>query len=123
MMGCLQHIAAREVAAILGIHALRSKEKKHRHLKQSMIVQVRLKHLPARPAASGPTCTSWAREQAACKLPGSKVRMCVCMQAPEDNTDVVVAAKRVLKSSALESLGLQDKRDIAMLIAQSALQV
>ena len=45
------------------------------------------------------------------------------VQAPEDGTDVVAAAKRVLKSSALESLGLQDKRDIAMLIAQSALQV
>ena len=45
------------------------------------------------------------------------------VQAPEDGTDVVAAAKRVLKSSALETLGLQDKRDIAMLIAQSALQV
>ena len=45
------------------------------------------------------------------------------VQAPEDGTDVVAAAKRVLKSSALESLGLQDKRDIAMLIAQSSLQV
>ena len=36
---------------------------------------------------------------------------------------MVAAAKRVLRSSALESLGLQDKRDMSMLIAQSALQV
>ena len=78
----VQHVAAREVAAILGIHSQRDKVRAHAKTAQSMIVQ-----------------------------------------APEEGTDVVTAAKRVLMSSELESLGLRDKRDMSMLIAQSALQV
>ena len=77
---CLQEVATREVAAILGIHSQR--DKSHANSRQSMIVQ-----------------------------------------APEEGADVVTAAKRVLMSSQLESLGLRDKRDMSMLIAQSALQV
>ncbi|KAK9797001.1 hypothetical protein WJX73_002827 [Symbiochloris irregularis] len=76
-----QHVATREVAAILGIHSQRDTVRCEEHSRQSMIVQ-----------------------------------------APEDGADVVTAAKRVLMSSQMESLGLQDKRDMSMLIAQSALQ-
>ena len=45
------------------------------------------------------------------------------MQAPEDGTDVVTAAKRVITEPGLNTLGLKDKRDITRLVAQSALQV
>ena len=45
------------------------------------------------------------------------------MQAPEDGTDVVTAAKRVITEPGLNTLGLKDKRDIIRLVAQSALQV
>lgn len=44
-------------------------------------------------------------------------------QAPEDGTDVVTAAKRVLTEPGLNALGLKDRRDITRLVAQSALQV
>ena len=44
-------------------------------------------------------------------------------QAPEDGTDVVTAAKRVITEPGLNTLGLKDKRDIIRLVAQSALQV
>lgn len=46
-----------------------------------------------------------------------------CAQAPEDGTDVVTAAKRVITEPGLNTLGLKDKRDITRLVAQSALQV
>lgn len=78
----VQHVATREVAAILGIHSQRDKVRANFKTRQSMIVQ-----------------------------------------APEEGADVVTAAKRVLMSSELESLGLRDKRDISMLVSQSALQV
>ena len=45
------------------------------------------------------------------------------LQAPEDGTDVVTAAKRVLTEPGLNALGLKDRRDITRLVAQSALQV
>ena len=45
------------------------------------------------------------------------------VQAPEDGTDVVTAAKRVITDPGLNTLGLKDKRDITRLVAQSALQV
>ena len=44
-------------------------------------------------------------------------------QAPEDGTDVVTSAKRLLTSPGLNALGLKDRRDITRLVAQSALQV
>ena len=78
----MQHVATREVSAILGIHSQRDTVRSEARTRQSMIVQ-----------------------------------------APEEGADVVTAAKRVLMSSEMESLGLQDKRDMSMLIAQSALQV
>lgn len=45
------------------------------------------------------------------------------LQAPEDGTDVVTAASRVITEPGLNTLGLKDKRDIVRLVAQSALQV
>lgn len=45
------------------------------------------------------------------------------LQAPEDGTDVVTSAKRLLTSPGLNALGLKDRRDITRLVAQSALQV
>ena len=45
------------------------------------------------------------------------------LQAPEDGTDVVTAAKRVITEPGLNTLGLKDRRDITRLVAQSALQV
>lgn len=52
-----------------------------------------------------------------------KHRQSMIVQAPEEGADVVTAAKRVLLAGELEALGLRDKRDMSMLIAQSALQV
>ncbi|KAL3158654.1 hypothetical protein ABBQ32_011397 [Trebouxia sp. C0010 RCD-2024] len=46
----------------------------------------------------------------------------IIVQAPEDGTDVVTAAKRVITEPGLNTLGLKDKRDITRLVAQSALQ-
>lgn len=49
-------------------------------------------------------------------------RQNVIVQAPEDGTDVVTSAKRLLTSPGLNALGLKDRRDITRLVAQSALQ-
>lgn len=46
----------------------------------------------------------------------------IIVQAPEDGTDVVTAASRVITEPGLNTLGLKDKRDIVRLVAQSALQ-
>ncbi|DBB14997.1 hypothetical protein WJX82_007629 [Trebouxia sp. C0006] len=46
----------------------------------------------------------------------------IIVQAPEDGTDVVTAAKRVITEPGLNTLGLKDRRDIIRLVAQSALQ-
>lgn len=46
----------------------------------------------------------------------------IIVQAPEDKKDAVAAAKRVISKAQFNALGLQDKRDMTRLIAQSALQ-
>lgn len=47
----------------------------------------------------------------------------IIVQAPEDTTDAVTAAKRVIAQNQFNALGLRDRRDMTRLIAQSALQV
>ena len=58
-----------------------------------------------------------------CLLCNRRAQYCMHCQAPEDGTDVVTSAKRLLTSPGLNALGLKDRRDITRLVAQSALQV
>ena len=58
-------------------------------------------------AAPACSCIVQGRPAACTTMDGLPRRQSMIVQAPEDGTDVVAAAKRVLKSSALESLGLQ----------------